>query len=68
MDRQLQLLTMAVERGCYDTLRECSLTELTNELGIAKSTCSEILHRVEGVVIIQFVNRVANATVQTETP
>jgi predicted DNA binding protein len=68
MDHQLQLLAMAVERGYYDTLRECSLTELANELGIAKSTCSEISHHAEGEVIKQFVNRVADATVETETP
>src|SRR5699024_6013119 len=42
-DRQLELLTVAVERGYYDTRRECSLTELADDLGIAKSTCSETL-------------------------
>lgn len=55
--RQLQLLTAAVEEGYYDTLRRCSLTELADELGIAKSTCSEILHRAEGKVIKRFISR-----------
>jgi hypothetical protein len=67
-DRQLELLTVAVKRGYYDTLRECSLTELADELGIAKSTCSETLHRAEGKVIKQFIGGVADATVETGTP
>jgi predicted DNA binding protein len=67
-DRQLEPLTVAVERRNDDTLRECSLTELADELGIAKPTCSETLHRVEGKVIKQFVNRMADGSVETETP
>jgi hypothetical protein len=67
-DRQLELLAVAVEQGYYDTLRKCSLTELADELGIAKSTCSETLHRAEGEVIKRFVNRVADVTVETGTP
>lgn len=67
-DRQLELLTIAVERGYYDSLRECSLTELADELGIAKSTCSEILHRAEGKVIKQFVSGVADPSIETESP
>lgn len=66
-DRQLQLLTTAVDRGYYDTLRRCSLTELADELGIAKSTCSEILHRAEGKVIKRFVGGPTDATVETGT-
>ncbi|HET7323687.1 MAG TPA: helix-turn-helix domain-containing protein [Halococcus sp.] len=66
-DRQLELLSVAVEAGYYNTLRECSLTELADELGIAKSTCSETLHRAEGTVIKQFVGGIANATIETET-
>jgi predicted DNA binding protein len=67
-DRQLELLTVAVERGYYETLRECSLTELADELDIAKSTCSETLHRAEEEVIKQFVNRVADVTIETGIP
>ncbi len=45
----------AVEEGYYDTARTCSLTELAGEVGIAKSTCSETLHRAEETVIKQFI-------------
>lgn len=54
-DRQRRLLDTAIELGYYDTPRTCSLTELADEMGIAKSTCSETLHRAEGKVIKQFV-------------
>jgi predicted DNA binding protein len=67
-DRQLELPTVAVERGYYETLRECSSTELADELDIAKSTCSETLHRAKEEVIKQFVNRVADATIETGIP
>lgn len=50
-ERQRDLLETAVELGYYDTPRECTLTELADELGIAKSTASERLHRVEGAVV-----------------
>lgn len=54
-DRQRRLLTLAVERGYYETPRSCTLTDLADELGIAKSTASEILHRAEGKVLTRFV-------------
>ncbi|MFB6295609.1 MAG: helix-turn-helix domain-containing protein [Halobacteriales archaeon] len=54
-DRQRRLVETAVELGYYDTPRECSLTDLADDLGIAKSTCSETLHRAEGKIIKQFV-------------
>ncbi|MFB6169850.1 MAG: helix-turn-helix domain-containing protein [Haloarculaceae archaeon] len=53
-DGQGSLVRAAVERGYYDTPRTCSLTELADELGMAKSTCSEMLHRAEGKIIKQF--------------
>ena len=55
--RQRDLLVEAVEAGYYDTPRECSLTELAERVGIAKSTCSETLHRAEGLVLRRFVER-----------
>jgi predicted DNA binding protein len=55
--RQRELLLDAVEAGYYDTPRECSLTELADRAGIAKSTCSETLHRAEGLVLRRFVDR-----------
>jgi predicted DNA binding protein len=50
-DRQRRVLRRAVERGYYDTPRECTLTDLAGELGVAKSTLSEVLHRAEGRVL-----------------
>ncbi|QFU83801.1 helix-turn-helix domain-containing protein [Natronorubrum aibiense] len=54
-DRQLEVAVAAVEEGYYDTPRRCSLTELAEQLGIAKSTCSETLHRAEEGIIKRFV-------------
>jgi len=52
--KQRDLLTTAVEEGYYDTPRDCTLTELAEVSGIAKSTCSETLHRAEEKVVKQF--------------
>lgn len=52
--RQEELLETAVVAGYYDTPRTCSLTELAEEVGIAKSTASEMLHRVEEKIIKQY--------------
>lgn len=54
-DRQRELLVAASEQGYYDTPRRCSLTELAESVGIAKSTASETLHRAEAAVIERFV-------------
>lgn len=54
-DRQLEVVSAAVDHGYYDTPRQCSLTELADHLDIAKSTCSETLHRAEGSIIKRFV-------------
>jgi len=54
-EQQEQLVREAVEAGYYDTPRDCTLTELADRLGMAKSTCSETLHRAEGAIIKQFV-------------
>lgn len=59
-DSQLELVHTAIEQGYYDTPRRCSLTDLAGESGIAKSTCSETLHRVEGKIIKQFVESLSN--------
>lgn len=40
-------MNAVIERGYYDTPRRCTLTELADELDLAKSTCSERLHRAE---------------------
>jgi predicted DNA binding protein len=57
-DRQIEILTRAVELGYYDTPRKSTLTELAEDLGLAKSTCSETLHRAEEKVIKQFTTEV----------
>lgn len=54
-DAQRELVLDAVAAGYYDTPRECTLTELATAHGIAKSTCSETLHRAEGRVLRRFV-------------
>ncbi|MFC3959373.1 helix-turn-helix domain-containing protein [Halovivax cerinus] len=54
-ERQREVLVAAVEEGYYDTPRCCTLTELAERLDIAKSTCSETLHRAEETVIKRFV-------------
>lgn len=65
--RQRELLRAAVDAGYYDTPREASLTEVAEEVGIAKSTCSEILQRAEGAVIKQFLEGLpGDATITTD--
>lgn len=54
-DRQRWLLHEAIDRGYYDSPRETTLTELADALDIAKSTCSEVLHRAEESVLKDFV-------------
>lgn len=54
-ESQLELVEEAIESGYYDTPRSCSLTELADRAGIAKSTCSETLHRAEEKILKQFV-------------
>lgn len=53
-DRQRRLLSAAIEAGYYDTPRRCSLTELADREGIAKSTASETLHRAEERIVKQY--------------
>lgn len=53
-DRQRRVVLAAIERGYYDTPRDCSLTELAAHLEIAKSTASETLHRAEEKIVKRF--------------
>ena len=66
-ERQREVLLTAVEEGYYDTPRRCSQTELAKQLDIAKSTCSETLHRAESEIITRFVEGLPAAT-SIETP
>lgn len=53
-DRQRSFVTEAIERGYYDTPRECSLTDLANELAVSKSTASVVLHNAEEIIVKEF--------------
>ncbi|MFB6071054.1 MAG: helix-turn-helix domain-containing protein [Halanaeroarchaeum sp.] len=55
-DRQESLIERAIELGYYDTPRTCTLTELAEDVGLAKSTCSETLHRAEETIVKEFVS------------
>lgn len=50
-ERQQWALDEALDRGYYDTPRGSTLVELAEELDIAKSTCSQLLHRAEERVL-----------------
>jgi hypothetical protein len=62
-ERQLSLVEAAVEHGYYDTPRRCSLTELAETVDLAKSTCSETLHRAEGKIVKQFLETLGGTIV-----
>lgn len=53
-DRQREVFFTAVEHGYYRNPRQCTVTELADILGIAKSTCSGTLQRAEAAVVEQF--------------
>jgi predicted DNA binding protein len=63
-DRQLALVHAAVERGYYDPPCRCSLTELAADAGLAKSTCSETLHRAEEKIVKEFLETLGGTTVE----
>lgn len=54
-DDQYELLAEAADRGYYDTPRTCTLTDLAEAVGLAKSTTSEKLHRAEGTVLKEYI-------------
>jgi predicted DNA binding protein len=53
-ERQQEVLESAIEAGYYDSPRRCTQEALAEDLGMAKSTCSELLHRAEERVIKLF--------------
>jgi hypothetical protein len=53
-DRQRLFMTEALNRGYYDSPRECSLTELATALDVSKSTASVVLHNAEETIIKEF--------------
>jgi hypothetical protein len=68
-DRQRELLLAAVDLGYYDVPRRATLTEVAEHVGIAKSTCSETLQRIERTVVREFVadlpNRPSDPDIET---
>lgn len=65
-ERQHEAIIAAIEHGYYDTPRRCTLTDLAEELGIAKSTCSETLHRAEERVMKRFVMELPDTPVERD--
>ncbi|MFQ3294944.1 MAG: putative DNA binding protein [Natrialbaceae archaeon] len=65
-DDQQQMIQAGIEEGYYDTPRTCTLTELAETLGIAKSTCSEKLHRAESKIVREFATGEADDPVEPE--
>jgi protein-disulfide isomerase-like protein with CxxC motif len=59
-DRQREVLLTAVDLGHYDVPRRATLTEVAEHVGIAKSTCSETLQRVERTVVREFIDDLPN--------
>ncbi|WP_231186810.1 helix-turn-helix domain-containing protein [Haladaptatus sp. DYF46] len=47
----------AVERGYYESPRQCTLTELAESFGVSKDTASGILHRAERRIIKRFLGK-----------
>jgi predicted DNA binding protein len=60
-DTQRELLLAAVELGYYDTPRGCTQEELAEELEVAKSTCSGVLHRAEEAIVKEYVTAISEA-------
>lgn len=50
-DRQREVVDVALERGYYDSPRDCTLTALAEHLDVNKSAVSRVLHRAEGKTI-----------------
>lgn len=53
-DNQWALVQTALEMGYYDVPRACTQYEIAEESGLARSTCSETLHRAESRIIKRF--------------
>jgi hypothetical protein len=64
---QRDLLLAALERGYYDTPRDITLSALADEVGMANSTVSEILHRAEEAVVKAFAADRLDADVDART-
>lgn len=58
-DRQWEFIIEAVERGFYESPRDCTLAELGDILEIHKSAASRLRHRAESRIIKNFVAQAA---------
>ena len=66
-DDQRALIDAAIEAGYYDVPRTCTLTDLADRVGIAKSTCSEKLHRAESKIVRSFALEDADSESDSES-
>ncbi|EMA51307.1 HTH DNA binding domain family protein [Halococcus salifodinae DSM 8989] len=56
-DRQREFIVEAVERGYYESPRQCTLTELAESFDVSKGAASGILHRAERRIIKRFLGK-----------
>jgi len=54
-ERQRECLDAALRRGYFEVPRSCTLAELADDLGVDKSTASEMIRRATARVVEQFV-------------
>ena len=50
-ERQLKLAKYAYDRGYYDLPKRIKITELAEQLGLARATISEHLTKIEGILM-----------------
>ena len=56
--RQREVFELALRRGYWSAPREITLTDLSDELGTAKSTLSVMLHAIECKIIDRYYNEI----------
>jgi predicted DNA binding protein len=55
-DRQREVLRAAVREGYFTVPRECTLAELSDSIGVDKSSVSETLRRAEARLVKWFLS------------
>lgn len=63
--RQQRFILEAVERGYYDTPRQCTLTEMAESLDVTKGAASGLLHRAEERIIKEFVANLSGEAIDS---
>ena len=56
--KQRQVFELALREGYYDVPRRTSITEMARLLGVAKSTLSAQMHRMEAAVMSTFAEEI----------